>query len=231
MRPLLKGLLGVLIAFGLIAGGLTLFGARLVHRVWSPDPETIASASLEGLKAENRLTALVANYVAVVTSTQQRFGLSAQRTLIMPGRVRYEVDLGRMKAGDLVWHKEAHTLDVVLPPLMLEGPDVDPSRMKAYDGGGLLLHFTNSGEVLDDTNRKAAQTELLRQAREPVPMTIARDAARRAVEQSFALPLKAAGLDPHVRVRFANESDFPKPTPFVPMDHSRSVAEVLGLSR
>ena len=231
MRSLLKGLLGVLIAFALIAGGLALFGARLVQRVWSPDPETIASASLAGLKAENRLTALVANYVAVVTSTQHRFGLSAQRTLIMPGRVRYEVDLGRLKAGDLAWHGQAHTLDVVLPPLMLEGPDVDPARMRAYDAGGLLLHFTDSGDMLDSANRKAAQTELLRQAREPVPMTIARDAARRAVEQSFALPLKAAGLDPHVRVRFADEPDFPKPTPFVPMDHSRSIAEVLGLSR
>lgn len=231
MRPLLKGLLGVLIAFALIAGGLALFGARMAHRVWSPDPETIASASLEGLRAENRLTALVAGYVAVVTSTQHRFGLSAERTLIMPGRVRYEVDLGRMKPGDLIWHKDARTLDVVLPPLMLEGPDVDPARIRAYDGGGLLLHLTDSGEVLDDANRKAAHDELLRQAREPAPVGMARDAARRAVAQSFALPLKAAGLEPQVRVRFADEADFPKPSLFTPMDHSRSVAEVLGLSR
>ena len=231
MRPLLNGLLGALIAFALMAGGLALLGARLAQRVWSPDPETIATASLTGLKAESRLTALVANYVAVVTSTQQRFGLSAQRTLIMPGRVRYEVDLGQLKADDLAWHKDAHTLDVVLPPLMLEGPDVDPARMRAYDAGGLLLHFTDSGDMLDASNRKAAHDELLHQARATVPMTIARDAARRAVEQNFALPLRATGLDPHVRVRFADEPEFPKPTPFVPMDHSRSIGEVLGLSR
>ena len=36
-------------------------------------------------------------------------------------------------------------------------------------------------------------------------MKLARDATRRAVEQSFALPLKAAGLDATVRVRFAGE--------------------------
>jgi hypothetical protein len=230
MRTVLRVMLGIVLAFALIAGGVLWLGKRSLDRLWSPDPETIATASLEGLKTENRLTALVATYVAVVTSTQLRFGLSAQRTLIMPGRVRYTVDLAKVKQGDLAWHKDSHTLDVVLPPLELEGPDVDPARMRAYDAGGLLLHFTDSGEALDTSNRKAAQAELLRQAREPAPMQFARDAARQAVTQSFTLPLKAAGLDPIVRVRFEGESDFPKIAPFVPIDHSRSVAEVLGLS-
>lgn len=230
MRTVLRVMLGIVTAFGLIAGGVLWLGQRSLDRFWSPDPETIATASLEGLKAENRLTALVATYVAVVTSTQARFGLSAQRTLIMPGRVRYTVDLAKLKLGDLAWHKDSHTLDIVLPPLELEGPDVDPARMRAYDGGGLLLRFTDSGQALDSSNRQAAQTELLRQAREAAPMQFARDSARQAVMQSFALPLRAAGLDPIVRVRFQSEPDFPKAAPFVPMDHSRSVAQVLGLS-
>ncbi len=232
MRTVLKVLLGIVLAFLLIVGGMGLLGYRALDRLWSPTaPETIATASLQGLQAENRLTALVATYVAVVTSRQQRFGLSAQRTLIMPGRVRYEVDLAALKPDAVMWHGDSHTLDVVLPPLVLEGPEVDPSRMRAYDGGGLLLHLTDSREALDASNRQAAQVELIRQAREAVPMGIARQAARQAVTQNFALPLKAAGLDPQVRVRFADEADFPKPAPFVPMDHSRSLAQVFGLSR
>jgi hypothetical protein len=94
-----------------------------------------------------------------------------------------------------------------------------------------LLKLTDSGEALDDSNRNAARAELIRQAREQVPLGIAKQAARQAVAQGFALPLKAAGLDPNVRVRFADEAGFPASEPFVPMDHSRSLREVLGLSR
>ena len=58
---------------------------------------------------------------------------------------------------------------------------------------------------MDDANRKAAQAELFRQARAPTPMRIAREATRRAVERNFALPLRAAGLDARVIVRFPDE--------------------------
>jgi len=231
MHNVLKVLLGSVLAFLLIVGGIALLGRQALDRFWSPAPETIATASLQGLQAENRLTALVATYVAVVTSRQQRFGLSAQRTLIMPGRVRYEVDLAQLEPGAVTWHGDSHRLDVVLPPLLLEGPEVDPSRTRAYDSGGLLLHLTDSRAVLDESNRKAAQAELIRQAREATPMGLARQAARLAVTQNFALPLKAAGLDPDVRVRFADEPGFPAAPPYVPMDHSRSLSQVFGLSR
>ncbi|WBO21634.1 DUF4230 domain-containing protein [Sphingomonas abietis] len=227
MKTVLKVLLGMVLAFVLIAGGAALLGKRAFDHFWSPDPESVASASLQGLQAQSRLTALVASYVAVVTSTQHRFGLSAQRTLIMPGRVRYEVDLSQMKPGDLVWHKDSHMLDVTLPPLMIEGPEIDPARMKAYDGGGLLLKLTDSGEALDQTNQQAARVELIRQAREPSPVAIAKQAARQAVAQSFALPLKAAGMDPNVRVRFQGEA-FADPAPFTPMDFARPWQDVIA---
>jgi hypothetical protein len=230
MKTVFKVLLGIVLAFALIVGGMAFLGKRAFDRFWSPDPESIASASLQGLQAQSRLTALVASYVAVVTSTQHRFGLSAQRTLIMPGRVRYEVDLGQMKPGDLAWHKDSHTLDVTLPPLMIEGPEIDPARMRAYDGGGLLLKLTDSGEALDQSNQQAAKTELIRQAREVSPVAIAKQAAKQAVAQSFALPLKAAGMEPNVRVRFRGEA-FPGAAPFTPMDFARPWQDVIANSR
>ncbi len=230
MRTMLKVMLGIVLAFLLIAGGVLLLGKHAFDRFWSPDPQSIATASLQGLQAQSRLTALVASYVAVVTSTQHRFGMSAERTLIMPGRVRYEVDLGQMKPGDLAWHKDSHTLDVTLPPLMIEGPEIDPARMKAYDGGGLLLKLTDSGASLDQANGQAARAELIRQAREPSPIAIARQAAKQAVAQSFVLPLKAAGMDPHVRVRFRGEA-FPDAQPFTPMDFARPWQDVIGNNR
>lgn len=64
-------------------------------------PETIANASLHGIREQNRLSAFAANYAAVVTSEQQRFGLSAKKTLIMQGLVRYEVDMAKLTEDDV----------------------------------------------------------------------------------------------------------------------------------
>src|SRR3954453_15399743 len=77
-----------------------------------PNAKTIASASLESMRAQNRLIAFVARYVSVVSSEQQRLGglVSSERTLILPGDVRYELDLSKLEAGDVAWDGSTHTL-------------------------------------------------------------------------------------------------------------------------
>lgn len=218
---ILLAILGVVV----IAGGAFFLAARYVEHRLAPAPETIVAGSLQGLREQNRLSAFAARYVAVVTSKQQRLGgvLSAERTLIMPGTVRYEVDLSKLAKRDLKWDAATKTLSITLPPIEIVGPQVDLTQIKQYDGGGLLLSLTDAAQVLDDANRKAGQAELVRQAREPVPMRLARDATRRAVEHSFAMPLHAAGLDATVEARFADEARDDRP-----MDRSRSLDEVLG---
>ena len=54
--------------------------------------------------------------------------------------------------------------------------------------------------------KQKAQEELIKQAKGTTPMRLAQGAARTAVEQSFAMPLKAAGIDAKVTARFANAS-------------------------
>ena len=103
--------------------------------------------------------------------------------------------------------------------------------MREYDGGGLLLRLTDAAHALDASNRQAGQVELLRQARAPVPMRLARDATRRAVERSFALPLRAAGLEASVRVRFPDEPAFGASTGGERVDGSRPLAEVYGTNQ
>ena len=49
--------------------------------------------------------------------------------------------------------------------------------------------------ALDRNNRARAVADLRKQAGAPVPMRLAREAGRQAVERSFALPLQAAGFD------------------------------------
>jgi len=208
-----------------LAGLLALWGVqRYVSDRLTPDPTTIASASLEGLREQNRLSAFAARYVAVVTSKQSQLGFTTEKTLIMPGMVRYEVDMGKLTQADVAWDGTTKTLAVRLPAVQADGPQVDLNAVREYGSGGVLTTFTDAEKRLDDANRRAGQIELIRQAREPAMIKLARDATRRAVERSFAMPLRAAGIDATVAVRFADEPVANGER----WDTSRSLQDVLG---
>ena len=203
IRPVAKAVGGLVLILIVAAGIVAALGWRL-KRELDPDPVTIASASLQAVREQAVLTPFAARFVAVVTSEQHRFGLSAKRTLIMPGLVRYELDLAALRQRDLAWNAATHMLTVTLPPLRVSTPQVDLARVQQYGEGGVLMALTNVGAELDNANKAAGQAELMRQARDPLPMRLARDAAERAIERSFAMPLKAAGLDVAVTARFAD---------------------------
>lgn len=204
----LKAAVAAILVLAAIAAGFWYLGDSIVRRITgAPDPVSVATSSLQSLREQNRLSAFSARYVAVVTSTQTRMGLSARKTLIMPGSVRYEVDLSKLAQNDLRWDAGANRLSVVLPPVEVMGPDVDIDQIREYGEGGVLMALTNAEAAIDAANRKAGQDELMRQARAATPMRMARDAARRAIERNFELPLRAAGLNATVDVRFADEGD------------------------
>lgn len=203
-KPLVIAMVVVALALGLAIGlARNVFGG--------PSAATIASASLESMRAQNRLTVFAARYVGVTTSTTSRFGFSAKRTLILPGDVRYELDLAKLEPGDLRWDASARTLRVNLREIEIAGPDVDLNAVQEYGEGGLISTLTNADQQLDQANRQKAVAELRRQASAKVPMALARQAARAAVERSFAMPLMAAGFkDVKVVARFPTEgSDDP----------------------
>lgn len=220
-----NGLVVAALAVGLLLGAV-LMGALRVGSLFGggPDPESVAAASLQSVREQARLTPFAARFVAVVTSTQQRFGLTARRTLIMPGMVRYQVDLARIGQDDLSWDPQAKRLSVTLPLLEISQPQVDLNQIQEYGGEGLLAAVTDAEQALDAANRRAGQRELIRQARQPLPMRLARDAAKRAVERSFAMPMKAAGIDAEVVVRFADEPRANDPSQ---LDRSRRMEDVL----
>jgi hypothetical protein len=211
-----------------VLAGLIVWGVQRAGDFFRPaDPESVASATLQAVREQARLVPFTADYVAVVTSSQRRFGLRAERTLILPGTVRYELDLERLSERDLAWEGTSQTLSISLPPLEISRPEIDMNRIQEYDGGTrsrIVTRLTDAGDVLDQANREAAQQELMRQARQPVPMRLARDAAKRAVARSFALPLRATGIDANVEVRFADEAGTDEPSY---LDRSRRVEDVL----
>lgn len=219
-----NAIIAAALIIGVLAGALLVGSLRLPSPFGrGPDPETIAAASLQSVREQARLTPFAARFVAVVTSTQTRFGLSAEKTLIMPGMVRYEIDLAKLQQDDLEWNAATNTLEVTLPRLEIAGPQVNLAEIREYGEGGVLMALTDSEDRLDAANRQAGQRELVRQAREPLPMRLARDAARRAIERSFAMPMQAAGIDVNVVARFADE---PGRDPSY-LDASRRVEDVL----
>ena len=202
-KPLILAMVGVALALGILLGVSTGVADRIFG---GPNPKTIASASLQSMRAENRLIAFVARYVSVTTSETSRLGFSSKRTLILPGDVRYELDLSRLQASDVNWDASTKTLSVRLPEVEIAGPDVDLASAQEYGEGGVLSALTNSNEQLDSANRAKAVSDLRKQAQAPVPMRLAHQAARLAVERSFAMPLVAAGFkDSKVVARLPTE--------------------------
>lgn len=202
-KPLVLAMVAIALVLGIIVGTSTGIADRIFG---GPDPKTIASASLESMRAENRLIAFVARYVSVTTSETSRLGFSAKRTLILPGDVRYELDLSKLQANDVTWDAGSKTLKVRLPEIEIAGPDVDLAGAQEYGEGGVLSALTNADTQLDSANRGKAVADLRKQAQAPVPMRLARQAARLAVERSFAMPLIAAGFrDAKVVARFPTD--------------------------
>jgi len=210
-----------LVIAGLVAlrwvGGM--FGA--------PEPETIAQASVQSMREQARLSVFAARYVAFVTSAQERLGgiVSAQKTMIMPGDVRYELNLANLSDQNVRWDEGTRTLHVTLPPIEISQPQIDINAIQEYSGGGLLMRLTDAERALDEANRRQGLASLIEQARQPMPMRLARDSAKRAVARSFALPLRAAGIDANVAVRFADE---PEDGEREYMDYSRRIEDVLA---
>ena len=226
-KPLAIGAVVIALLLGLVVGGALDIGKRLFG---GPDPETVASSALQSMRAQNRLVPFVARYVSVVSSRQERLGglVSSERTLVLPGDVRYELDLAKLGPEDVKWDAAANTLSVTLPEVEIAGPEVDLSAAREYGENGVLAAVTNADEALDRNNRARAVADLRKQAGAAVPMRLAREAGRQAVERSFALPLQAAGFD-NARVVARYPTEGTEVTE--PLDRSRSYNDVLDEAR
>jgi hypothetical protein len=204
-KPLVLAMVAIALVLGVLVGTST----GIVNKIFGgASAKTIATSSLESMRAQNRLIAFVARYVSVTTSEESRFGLSSKRTLILPGDVRYELDLSKLEPRDVSWDASTKTLKVQLPEVEIAGPDVDLAAAQEYGEGGILSALTNANQQLDSANRAKAVADLRKQAQGPIQMRLAHQAARAAIERSFAMPLVAAGFkDVKVVARFPTEGD------------------------
>ena len=189
----------------LFAGALLSSLLRAPTEPPAPNPQAIAATALLSVQEQGRITPYAARFVAIVSARSGGL-IDAERTLIVPGDVVYEIDLARLSRERLAWDATTSTLTLTLPPLDVTGPRIDWAQARVRGDGGILVALAGGESEMDAANRQRAQTDLLRQAREEPPLRIARDAAMRLVARSFAMPLRAAGIDASVAVRFVDPS-------------------------
>jgi hypothetical protein len=195
--------LALLLALALVIGG----GIWLAVRQNKPQMGSVVASTLDALQEQNRLLTFTNNSTATVTTTQNRYGLSARKTLIVKGVMRYEVDMAKLTKDDVRWDAENKTLSVRIPPIEIAPPQIDLNSIQEYGESGILRSLTNVDDALDAANRGKAQAQLVAQAKSPVLMDLARAASKKAVAQNFAVPLKAAGIDAVIAPFFDEERD------------------------
>lgn len=122
---LLLPLLGALIVGAAL--GYALRGAPEAREV---DARALADSALLSVREQGRLIVFSARFASVVTASENRLGLTARKTLIMPATVRYGIDLSRLRRENLAWDEATKTLSVTLPPLEISRPSIDLNHVQ-----------------------------------------------------------------------------------------------------
>lgn len=195
---IMNKILAALLGLALIVGG-ALFAVK--RQVDTP-VQSIVASSLQSLHEQNRLSAFAARFVTAVTSSKSRYGLSAEKTLIIPAMVRYEIDLSKLRQRDLDWNAATRILSIHLPPVEISGPEFDLTQTREYESGMVLMTLTDVEQLLDAENRAKAGADVVQQAQAGPVMRLAREASLRAISNSFAMPLAAAGVEAKVEAKF-----------------------------
>ncbi|MEZ5655718.1 MAG: DUF4230 domain-containing protein [Sphingobium sp.] len=201
------------IVIGVVMFAAAFGGAFYMFHYWQNYSDEkaarVADEGLTALKEQGRIAVFSARLMAVMAVKQAGDGQggegsgAAPNFVIIPGTVRYDLDLRNANSKDAIWDKEAGTLTVTIPKLVLAEPVFDQDGMRRYNGESWTKPG-DAGTVLKGA-RKQALGQLLQQARDDAPMGMARDAARKLVERAFSSRLHEAEVKVKLTIRFADE--------------------------
>lgn len=182
------------------------FASPIINWIFFPrETRTVVETTLRSVENQNRLTVFAAVLSTSATTTEKgRFApfTNRRQTLIQSGLVRYEVDLARLKADDLAWDGVSKTLTVTIPAPVPSKAEIDARNDVRYEDGEMLTNLLEKRDELTNTNRSAVYASLALMARSEMLMTMARRAAKTAVESNLQLPLGAVGVSAKVDVKF-----------------------------
>lgn len=169
--------------------------AWLAWQIWKPAPigDPLAT-SLVAFDKQDRLTVFSAELAPVVASDDSRlFGLVTSRQVaVIPARVDYAIDLGKVGRDRMRWDAVSQTLTVRLPALEVTRPNLDEARAQYLREGVWITRAAQDKLTRDNT--KLAERLAVEQAANPVLLGLARSAAKDAIRQNLAIPLQVAGF-------------------------------------
>jgi len=167
----------------------------LAWQIWRPVPigDPLAT-SLVAFDKQDRLTVFSAELAPVVASDDSRlFGLVTSRQVaVIPARVDYAIDLGKVGRDRMRWDAASRTLTVRLPTLDVTRPNLDEARAQYLREGVWITRAAQDKLTRDNT--KLAERLAVEQASNPVLIGLARSAAKDAVRQNLSIPLQIAGF-------------------------------------
>lgn len=167
----------------------------LAWQLWRPAPlgDPLAT-SLVAFNKQNTLTVFSAELAPVVASDDSRmFGLvRSHQVAVIPARVGYAVDLGKVDRSRMRWDPATRTLTVRLPALEVTRPNLDEARAQYLREGMWITRAAQDKLTRDNT--KLAERIAVEQATNPVLLGLARSAAKDAIRQNLAIPLQVAGF-------------------------------------
>jgi hypothetical protein len=201
--------LGVGIAFGpQIAQRLPAPVANWLDRLGS-DQDVIA-VLVTSTRKMNDLTVFGAELFAIAKTEREGLiaPLDTTTYVIVPGSVRYTVNLATIDRKNFNWDAGTGTLVVLVPDPVPTDVNIDGARAKVLVDG-VDLSGGDERERILQKSLAVARDDIARKAREPFFMAAAKDAGRAALTQNFAAPLRAAGLKPNVIIRFGSDAAAP----------------------
>jgi len=172
---------------------LAVLGGWYAIKSLSPDHGDPVAASLLAFEKQDRLTVFSAQLAPVVSADDVRiFGILKSRQIaVIPARVDYTIDLSKMDQARMTWDEPGQKLSVTLPPLELSKPNLDEAHAQ-YLREGVWITGDAQAKLTRD-NTLLAERLAGDQARNPVLLNLARDAAKGAMRQNLAIPLQVAG--------------------------------------
>jgi len=176
-----------------------------LHRIGGE--QDVVATLVTSVQKMNDLTVFGAQLYSIVRTHHDGLidALDTSTNVIVPGSVRYVVNLSRLTRANFNWDAKTRVLVVVVPDPLPTEVNIDGARALVLVDGVDLASGDDRERILQKS-LSVARSDISRKAREPLLMRSAKEAGRTALQANFAAPLVAAGLQPTVTVRFASEA-------------------------
>lgn len=163
------------------------------------DTKKVLSATVESLRAENKLLVYSYKGVAAVEVARRKLWLfGGRQQLIVPAQVGYYLDMSQLSLDKVTFDERTKIVSVRLPPMVMGDIAFQPEAATTINGG--LLKFSQAQvDELNRMNYATARKAITKQAQGATLVQAAKTEAKKNVQSYFEIPLRIAG-QPDVKV-------------------------------